>query len=187
MRAPLLTGRSGGGALDSVATDQEELKKWYLARDTFLGRGHAAECADCHGQTGSILALFLPASSFTFHSNSAGLKYRAQDMALGLALAAECSHPDAKWLVELFSDSGPPRNEEEAKEVFLAQGCDARALAFAGLVGCIIDKQCLLVSARMGCAQAQAWMSLFAYERSRVAFAEQAASQSKLHSLERQS
>jgi hypothetical protein len=100
-------------------------------------------------------------------------------MALGLSLAAECNHPDAKWLVKLFAATGPPRNEDEAKEIFLAQGSDPRALSFAGLVGCIIDKQCLLIAASMGCAQAQAWMSLFAYERSRVAFAEQAAAQNE--------
>jgi len=107
-----------------------------------------------------------------------GLKYKQQNMVLGLELARECRHEDAKWLVSLFPDEAP-RSEEEAKCKFLDHSQDARALAFAGLVGCIIDKKNILMSAQLGCAQAQAWMSLFCYEQQHFKYAEISAAQNE--------
>ncbi len=92
-----------------------------------------------------------------------GWNFCRQDVNLGLRLARECTHEDAKWLAGLFPKD-VPLSKEEAKRVFLAQGEDARALCFAGRVS-LYDETLFLRSAHHGYPQAQVMASIWASDK----------------------
>ncbi len=117
-----------------------------------------------------------------------GVNDKPQDIGKGLALAKLCSHEDAKWLVTLFRADGAPVSEWEAKEVLLAQGEDARALCFAGLVCGAENRTAIESSAKLGYGLAQAKMASWIDGREGFAWAQMAAAQREplgLHELAR--
>ncbi len=59
-----------------------------------------------------------------------GDNYKKQDITAALALAFDCKHPDAEWLTSIF-EGKDISTKEDAREVFLRFGNDARALCFA--------------------------------------------------------
>jgi hypothetical protein len=89
-----------------------------------------------------------------------GWNFVPQDLTRALALARESDYEDARWLCSLFSGMATI-TKEEAKEVFLAQGDDARALCFAARVS-TFDAPLMRRSAELGYAAAQVWQSLWA-------------------------
>lgn len=78
-----------------------------------------------------------------------------RDVKRALLLASTCAHPDARWLSAAFAgkDVNTP---EEAKDVFVSLGDDARALCFAATVLFPLDEALLRQSAYLGYAFAQA-------------------------------
>ncbi len=55
---------------------------------------------------------------------------RKQDIAVALALARDCNHPDAEWLTSIF-EGKDVSTKGDAREVFILHENDARALCFA--------------------------------------------------------
>ncbi len=59
-----------------------------------------------------------------------GENYKKQDITAALALARDCKHPDAEWLISIFEGKDVSTGED-ARKVFLLGENDARALCFA--------------------------------------------------------
>ena len=59
-----------------------------------------------------------------------GENSKKQDIASALARARDCKHPDAEWLTSIF-EGKDVSTKEDAREVFLLNQHDARALCFA--------------------------------------------------------
>jgi hypothetical protein len=95
-------------------------------------------------------------------------------MGEGLRLARLCKHEEAKWLVGLFPGEAPVCGLK-AQDIFLAQGEDARALCFGGVVYGWRD-DLIRWAAELGCALAQGMMAN-ADGVERVAWAEMATAQ----------
>ncbi len=103
-----------------------------------------------------------------------GENYREQDLSEGLRLAKDCGHGDARWLVGSFPDGILSR--KKAKNVFLAQGGDGRALCFAGLVKGF-DRLLVLQSANLGYGLAQGKVAELSAGSERLVWAEKSAAQ----------
>ena len=85
-----------------------------------------------------------------------GHNYVKQDVKRALELASTCKHPEAKWLTEIFAGKGV-ETEEEARDVFLAQGEEnMRAQCFAAVIVEPWDRARLKRSAELGFAFARA-------------------------------
>ncbi len=105
-----------------------------------------------------------------------GWNFAPQDVARALALVRDCKHEDGRWLARLFRGVASV-TKDEAKEVFLAQGDDARALCFAARVS-TFDDALMRRSAELGYAAAQVWLSLWSDDPcEKWALAQQAFSQ----------
>ncbi len=63
-----------------------------------------------------------------------GHNYKKQDITAALTLARVCNHPDAVWLTSVF-EGNDISTKEDAREVFLLNQNDARALCFAWCLG----------------------------------------------------
>ena len=114
-----------------------------------------------------------------------GVKHKKQDIAKGLELAAACDYPEAKWLVSLFPRSLGIPTVSKAVHTFLSLGPnDSRGLAFAALVGEVIDKTLLKPAAELGNALAQSWLSLFGHSSDRFGLARQAAEAGEPNGME---
>ncbi len=88
-----------------------------------------------------------------------GKKFK-QDIRAALARARDCKHPDAVWLTSVF-DGKDVSTMEEAKEVFLLNQDDARALCFAWcLPASWSDVRLLRRSSAMGCVFASSKLSI---------------------------
>ncbi len=115
----------------SNAVSKQEHAKWYFARTIFFGgRVGVDRCSVADGSA----------------------------QACGLALARQCEHPDARFLVSLFEKSGPPKTQHEAVSVFLENDSDARSLCWAAVCGESDRRQRLDLIARSavaGCGWAQ--------------------------------
>ena len=74
-----------------------------------------------------------------------------QDVAAALTLARSCSHPDAMWLSSIF-EGKDVSTKEDAREVFLLNQDDARALCFAWCLAADRRNDCTLLrrAAEMG-------------------------------------
>jgi hypothetical protein len=79
-----------------------------------------------------------------------------QDIKKAFELASVCEHPNAVWLANLFGGRDINK-KEEARQVFLENGNEPRALCFAGVVVSDFDE--IRRAADLGDAFAQAWMS----------------------------
>ncbi len=76
----------------------------------------------------------------------------------GLALARECDHEDARFLLSLFPDDAPKTSEEVVAR-FLEKNEDARCLCWAAMAGNRNTTSLLAKSAQLGYAWAQAnWL-----------------------------
>ncbi len=81
--------------------------------------------------------------------------FRAGRFAQGLALARQCAHEDARFLVSLFP-AGAPETTQEAVAVFLAGGDDPRCLWWAAMCGAELRKDAGRRVAEGGCMWALA-------------------------------
>lgn len=101
-----------------------------------------------------------------------------QNIPSALQLAATCEHPDARWLSSAFAQK-LVTTRNDALQVFLALGEDARALCFAWCLGDegIRDLSGLRRSAELGYGFAQACLSRLLKKEERFQFAMLAASQ----------
>ncbi len=64
-----------------------------------------------------------------------GHNRHTKDLSLGLKLAANCSHPDAQWLTEVFAGHECLSSDEEAREILQRNGGnDLRSICFAALL-----------------------------------------------------
>ena len=95
-----------------------------------------------------------------------------------LQLAAACEHPDAQWLTKLFYDHDV-KCREEMRDIFVAQGDDARALCFAALIVTddLEDEDKLYRSAELGFAYAQSLVAERSKRRDGFRLAEKSAAQ----------
>ncbi len=98
-----------------------------------------------------------------------------KDFASGLALAGECTHEDARFLVSLFSGATAPKREAEAASVFLAQQDDARCLCWAAVCRGKPKIDLLKRSADMGNAWGQHWIGVEMRQKSFACFQRSAA------------
>jgi hypothetical protein len=105
-----------------------------------------------------------------------GRNNKRQDVVEGLRLARACDHHDAKYVAGLFG-SATPATPLEAQQVFCAQGDDARALAFAALVGPAVNADQLRRAADLGSALAQAELAALSDAADRLELARRAAGQ----------
>ncbi len=62
-----------------------------------------------------------------------GQNYVRQNVELGLALAASCSHPEAVWIYTTFADK-EVRTAQQAVDVLQQLGQDPRALCYLGIL-----------------------------------------------------
>ena len=69
-----------------------------------------------------------------------GRNFVKQDVKRALELASTCQHPEAQWLTEIFAGKDV-KTPEEARDIFLAQGNDARALCFSACLLRPVDKE----------------------------------------------
>ncbi len=106
-----------------------------------------------------------------------GHNNRTQDLRRGLAAAAECDHPDARWLCSVFA-SGPPQTPEEAAHVLLsAKGNERSALALGALVSGKKNVDCLRRAAEAGHPLAQSELAVISIGQERLEWATKAAAQ----------
>lgn len=86
-----------------------------------------------------------------------------QDVKLAVEMAAKCQHPDAIWLASVCAGESV-KNADDARLLFRRLGRekkDARALCFVWALGDLEeDLDLLSEAAELGCASAQAWMSV---------------------------
>ncbi len=84
-----------------------------------------------------------------FYARHIFFEYEETSLSDGLALARQCEHEDARFLVSLFP-KGAPATKSEAAAVFLAQGGDARCLCWAACCGAEPKEGLLRLSAEGG-------------------------------------
>ncbi len=77
------------------------------------------------------------------------------DLSVGLQLARECEHEDARFLVSLFPE-GAPATSQEALRVFLEHDDEPCCLCWAAMSRCEEQEQLLQRSAEAGYAWGQA-------------------------------
>ncbi len=80
-----------------------------------------------------------------------GMNGKEQDIAVALALARDCKHPDALWISSICKDVS---TKERAVEAFRSVENDARALCFSWWLSKAEDLSFLLRAAEMGDALA---------------------------------